>query len=711
MQNLFTQGNTNLRLAGGGLVLAVLNGCGGGGGDQATLPVVDVKGVIAVGAPVAGAVVSATCGTWHGNSKPSDSMGIYTIQVPSKPCIISTLVVADGTTLHSFVTASGTSNLTLFTEAIYQVAGGNVSNIETANTKIQRYLSAMGIDAGTNPITIEFAANSTGHDRALDRFSQLIVSTPQTGAGSTSQNNLFINSVAKNSQNGGNMSSPSVVDRLINFGSAWNLAWSKIGASDQVYGSAQGVKKFIAEYSTKYSAKLATLPQAFNDLTEKQITNIASFVNGWKTCGYQDSANTSSFDCTIGRISAVIVDLGYNWVGTAAKTAVDVVVVGPVNEVTSASFDMYRSITNSMYDAELESGNITQEDHDWIIEVNNSAANYARVFYDTISTAIDAKDAIKKVNTGYANLKKNFSGKNATRISTWAKLRNPFKKMLSGVNDGHKAFKGSTSNWSDADKVEFQKLIALTADDFLNSYFGPEAVAAPIVEGLTLVTPAKVGTTTTFNITGTNLPVTNHLDITFDGCANIQFVSQSAAQHQFTCTPSTAGTITAVIRTSPGATPIGSFPILVSTGTLLCTLPQVQSNGACVTSINIPATSFVNGLNVALSTNGYGSDTLMNAPPYGSAANAAEWIINVPSGRYELFATYASELSRPVTIYFDGTIVFTNALASVTGGFFSANRQTLSQGIVQLPTGASVMRVTRGDVFPHIKGFTLVPLN
>ena len=75
---------------------------------------------------------------------------------------------------------------------------------------------------------------------------------------------------------------------------------------------------------------------------------------------------------------------------------------------------------------------------------------------------------------------------------------------------------------------------------------------------------AKVGTATTFKVTGTNLPATDHLDITFNGCANIQFVSQSATQHQFTCTPTVADTLTAVIRTLPGTTPLGSFPVVVS---------------------------------------------------------------------------------------------------------------------------------------------------
>lgn len=283
-------------------------------------------------------------------------------------------------------------------------------------------------------------------------------------------------------------------------------------------------------------------------------------------------------------------------------------------------------------------------------------------------------------------------------------------------------------------------------------------------------TSAIVGTVTTFTIRGLSSTV-GQLITAFNGCADIQFISQSASQRQFTCRPNTVGILTAEIRTSFDAAPLASFAVTVSANPVICsqsqllsggvcinaptatmpvsgtnptsgsnsspvttcTLPQVLFDGVCVTasitctsplvlsngvcvslvvaSVNIAATSFVNGVNVALSANGYGVDTLMNAPPYGTAANAAEWIINIPPGRYELFATYASALSRPVTISFNGTTVFTNALAATTGGFFPANRQTLSQGVVQLPTGASIMRVSRGDVFPHIKGFTLVPVN
>lgn len=129
------------------------------------------------------------------------------------------------------------------------------------------------------------------------------------------------------------------------------------------------------------------------------------------------------------------------------------------------------------------------------------------------------------------------------------------------------------------------------------------------------------------------------------------------------------------------------------------------------TSIDLPATAFVRGTNVALSANGYGTDTLMNAPPYGEVANAAEWDFNVPvAGAYELFAEYAAALSRPVNIAFNGTVKFTNALSGITGGWFPANRQTISQGIVTLSAGATTMRVSRSSVFPHIRGFKLVPI-
>lgn len=147
---------------------------------------------------------------------------------------------------------------------------------------------------------------------------------------------------------------------------------------------------------------------------------------------------------------------------------------------------------------------------------------------------------------------------------------------------------------------------------------------------------------------------------------------------------------------------------------------QNDSTGLALTIVNtsslgridLPSTAFKRGENVALYVSGsyaYGTDTLMNAPPYGTVANAAEWDFDVlSSGKYELFAEYASLESRPVSISFNGKPVFFNALADTTGGNLPANRRTISQGVIDLSTGANVMRVSRNDVFPHIRGFTLV---
>lgn len=144
----------------------------------------------------------------------------------------------------------------------------------------------------------------------------------------------------------------------------------------------------------------------------------------------------------------------------------------------------------------------------------------------------------------------------------------------------------------------------------------------------------------------------------------------------------------------------------------ICGLLGQLSSPACQTPLNIPATSFLRGTNVALSVNGYGADTLMNQPPYGEVPNAAEWDINVPAtGTYELFAEYAAAVSRPVTISFNGSVAFTNSMGTVTGGWFPAHRQSISQGVLQLTAGPNVLRVARTSVFAHIKGFKLVQVD
>jgi Protein of unknown function (DUF1566)/Repeat of unknown function (DUF5648) len=224
-----------------------------------------------------------------------------------------------------------------------------------------------------------------------------------------------------------------------------------------------------------------------------------------------------------------------------------------------------------------------------------------------------------------------------------------------------------------------------------------------------------VGNLATFTVTGDGLPA--NLAVNIPNCStpvevrsagNIAKNNYSTGIRVFTCTPIASGeNITATF---------GSYSKLFTIPPQTCPAGQAVVNGVCAVApvngnIDLPSTSYLRGLNVALTTNGLGADTLANAPPYNAAANAAEWDFTVPTtGSYELFATYASNLNRPVTISFNGTVAFPNALAAITGGWYPVDRQTLSQGIVQLTAGAKTMRVARGDVFPHIKGFVLVPV-
>jgi hypothetical protein len=194
----------------------------------------------------------------------------------------------------------------------------------------------------------------------------------------------------------------------------------------------------------------------------------------------------------------------------------------------------------------------------------------------------------------------------------------------------------------------------------------------------------------------------------YDGAS--QFVAPAVVSgNTWTFTPTTPLSIglhsfTADVTTADGTPGARSAPPYSLT-VVVATQPPAS------TTIEIPATAFVRGTNVALSTNGFGADTLMNAPPYAGIADAAEWDIVVPvAGRYELFAEYAAALSRPVAISFNGSVKFSNALADITGGWLPVNRQISSQGIVDLPAGAVTMRLERSDVFPHIKGFVLVPI-
>jgi hypothetical protein len=120
-----------------------------------------------------------------------------------------------------------------------------------------------------------------------------------------------------------------------------------------------------------------------------------------------------------------------------------------------------------------------------------------------------------------------------------------------------------TSNLVDRETNKpLYKLLADLISESLNELNPPAPV--PRVINMTPV-DAVVGETRSFSITGANLPTADHLDVTFDGCANIVFApGQTANLHQFTCVPLSAGTITAVIRTLPRAVPLGTYTVSVA---------------------------------------------------------------------------------------------------------------------------------------------------
>ena len=246
---------------------------------------------------------------------------------------------------------------------------------------------------------------------------------------------------------------------------------------------------------------------------------------------------------------------------------------------------------------------------------------------------------------------------------------------------------------------EVAKLSRSYGAGFLSLWAGNFAVVDATKDAYVtdVVMQTSSSTAISITITGKNLPPVS-LQATL-GTANCTDTGTGGStSREFFCVP-TASSTTLAFKTFKNDALIPGASKNIS---IIITPPII---------INIPATAFVRGTNVALSTNGYGADTLANAPPYGEAANAAEWDFNVPmAGTYELVAEYAAAVSRPVTIAFNGAVKFPNALATVTGGWFPANRQTISQGFVTLPAGVTTMRVSRGSVFPHIRGFNLVPV-
>ena len=488
----------NVRIVAILLVASIITACGGGGSGSGSNQV-QVTGIVARGAPAVGAIVSATCQGWSGHAAPTDDSGRYSIAVTGLPCKLSTVLSSDGSILNSMTTEGGIVNLTPFTELVFQLSSGDPNKLPSGLILSQQYLASLGLEIASqeNPITISFNTNGLGYDAQLDTFSKLVAETPITGAGSTSQLNAFINSAVVSSVANGD--GVSINNRLSSYTQAWNTFWGKFGSSDPFFGIVNGTTKFVATYSTELREKFDQLPREFDNLTNQQTENIAKFVEGWKTCGFQETATTRQ--CFLGRMSAIVIDFGFHWVGTAVVTTVSVV-GAPVEIATEASFKLYKNVTTSMLDAELQSGVINQVEYEAFVSTNDAVADFARIAYDAVSTAKDAAEGIQKVNVGVRTLKNNFAGKNIARISTFAKMRDPFKKMISGTFTGFSSIKGAISGWSQSDKDLFRQYLFQASDELMAAIFGQDSIptnSPPIAAFTANPISASIGSVITFD--------------------------------------------------------------------------------------------------------------------------------------------------------------------------------------------------------------------
>ena len=494
------------------LVLAVsvacllISSCGGGGADRSELEVgLILRGTVAIGKPVAGATIRAVCSETTVVSAPTTVGGEYQMEVPSVPCVL-TATSSNGSVLRSMAINPGTVNITPFTEMIATHSGVDFSRLTGSRQAVSEYLQLIGVNGGSNPITTPFVANGAGHDAELDRLGSIIAnSAPLTGIGATATNSFIANAnMTMSSAASGN----NILTNLAEYRDSWTKFWTKVGESDQTFGFVKGTEQFIATYSTKLADDFKQLPDKFHSLTNKQTDNLEGFVRGWQTCGY--ISNATRTECAFGRLSAIIVDLGYHWIGTAAITTGQVL-GAPAEIALDASFTWYDDVTTSMLYTELQSGSITADDYAYAVSINRHIQGFAKEAYLTVRNALDAREAIEKMNVGIRALRRNFSGKNIDRIGNIAKLRDPFKKMIGGTQDAFEAMHGSVDNWSETDKQLFKSYLASMGEAVVGEVFDDSFVLTCPSELRStleaLCVPAASATATNFsdNFSGASL--------------------------------------------------------------------------------------------------------------------------------------------------------------------------------------------------------------
>lgn len=124
----------------------------------------------------------------------------------------------------------------------------------------------------------------------------------------------------------------------------------------------------------------------------------------------------------------------------------------------------------------------------------------------------------------------------------------------------------------------------------------------------------------------------------------------------------------------------------------------------------IHARDFVRGNNVnTTAPDPCYQDLLLNEPPYNEQPNSVEFrVSSMASASYDLLIEYAALESRPVVIQVNNLPAVANVLAKTTGSWCNTRTRWENVGTFRINRGANVIKISRDNVFPHIKSLKLV---
>ncbi len=125
-------------------------------------------------------------------------------------------------------------------------------------------------------------------------------------------------------------------------------------------------------------------------------------------------------------------------------------------------------------------------------------------------------------------------------------------------------------------------------------------------------------------------------------------------------------------------------------------------------AVTFEAEGFARG-NVLRDTENYGVGigVILNA---GDTPNEAEYDIELPTaGTYQLAIRYAAAEARPVRLAIDGHVLRDDACGETTGSWHADTQRWSIEAIVPLAAGRHVVRLERGEAFPHIDKLAFLP--